>query len=64
MKEILSDNIYVVFGDPIFQQSIGMLMGAKCAPWNHNGELIFQWENVFENIFLKDTKAMISHTDM
>jgi hypothetical protein len=26
------DNIYVVFGDQVFQQSVGIPMGTNCAP--------------------------------
>jgi hypothetical protein len=28
----LVDNIYVVFGDQVFQQSVGIPMGTNCAP--------------------------------
>ena len=29
---IIVDNIYVVFGDQVFQQSVGIPMGTNCAP--------------------------------
>ena len=32
MLEFLIDNIYVVFGDQVFQQTIGIPMGTNCAP--------------------------------
>ena len=32
MLEYLIDNIFVEFGGRIFQQTIGILMGTKCAP--------------------------------
>jgi hypothetical protein len=32
MPGFLVDNIYVVFGDHVFQQSVGILMGTNCAP--------------------------------
>jgi hypothetical protein len=32
MLGFLVDNIYVVFGDQVFQQSIGIPMGTNCAP--------------------------------
>jgi hypothetical protein len=32
MLGFLVDNTYVVFGDQVFQQSVGILMGTKCAP--------------------------------
>ena len=32
MLDFLVDNIYVVFGDQVFQQSIGIPMGTNCAP--------------------------------
>lgn len=28
----LIDNIYVVFGDQVFQQTVGIPMGTNCAP--------------------------------
>ena len=30
--EILIDNIFVMFGGRIFQQTVGIPMGTKCAP--------------------------------
>jgi hypothetical protein len=32
MLGVLVDNIYVVFGDQVFQQSVGIPMGTNCAP--------------------------------
>jgi hypothetical protein len=32
MLGFLVDNIYVVFGDQIFQQSVGISMDTNCAP--------------------------------
>ena len=32
MLEFLIDNIFVVFGDQVFQQSVGIPMGTNCAP--------------------------------
>jgi hypothetical protein len=32
MVGFLTDNIYVVFGDKVFQQSVGIPMGTNCAP--------------------------------
>ena len=32
MLGFLIDNIYVVFGDQVFQQSVGIPMGINCAP--------------------------------
>jgi hypothetical protein len=32
MLSFLVDNIYVVVGDKIFQQSVGIAMGTDCAP--------------------------------
>jgi hypothetical protein len=32
MLSFLVDNIYVVFGDQVFQQSVGIPMGNNCAP--------------------------------
>jgi hypothetical protein len=32
MLDFLIDNIYVVFRDHVFQQSVGIPMGTNCAP--------------------------------
>jgi hypothetical protein len=32
MFGFLVDNIYVVFGDKVFQQAVGIPMGTNCAP--------------------------------
>ena len=32
MLELLVDNIFVVFAGKVFQQMVGILMGANCAP--------------------------------
>jgi hypothetical protein len=32
MLEFLTDNIYVVVGGQVFQQSVGIFMGTNCAP--------------------------------
>jgi hypothetical protein len=32
MFGFLVDNIYVVFGDQVFQQSVGIPLGTNCAP--------------------------------
>jgi hypothetical protein len=32
MLGFLVDNIYLVFGDQVFQQSVGIHMGTNCAP--------------------------------
>ena len=32
MLDFLIDNIYVVFGDQVFQQTVGIPMGTNCAP--------------------------------
>ena len=32
MLEFLIDNIFVIFGGRVFQQTVGMPMGTNCAP--------------------------------
>jgi hypothetical protein len=32
MLEFLIDNIFDIFGERIFQQTVGILMGTNCAP--------------------------------
>ena len=33
MVEFLIDNIYVEFGGPVYQQTVGIPMGTNCAPF-------------------------------
>jgi hypothetical protein len=33
MLEFIIDNIFVVVGGQVFQQSVGIPMGMNCAPW-------------------------------
>jgi hypothetical protein len=41
MLEFLIDNIYVVVGGQVFQQSVGIPMGTNCAPFVSGSVFVF-----------------------
>ena len=53
MLGFLVDNIYVVFGDQVFQQSVGIPMGTNCAPLLAN-LFLYSYEAEFVQILLWD----------
>jgi hypothetical protein len=53
MFVFLVDNIYVVFGDQVFQQSVGIPMGTKCAPLLA-GLVLYLYEADFVQKLLRD----------
>ena len=49
------DNIYAVFGDQVFQQTVGITMGTNCPPLM--AELFsYPYEGVFVEKLLRDNK--------
>jgi hypothetical protein len=52
MLGFLVDNIYVVFGDQVFQQSVGIPMGTNCAPLLAD----YMKQNLFRNCYKIITK--------
>jgi hypothetical protein len=55
MIGFLVDNIYVVFGDQVFQQSIGIPMGTHCAPLLAD-LFLYSYEAEFVQKLLRDNK--------
>jgi hypothetical protein len=53
MHGFLVDNIYAVFGDQVFQQSVGIPMGTNCAPLSA-GLFLYSYEAEFVNKLLRD----------
>jgi hypothetical protein len=53
MLGFLVDNIYVVFGDRVFQQSVEIPMGTNCAPLLAN-VLLYSYEAEFVQKLLRD----------
>jgi hypothetical protein len=54
MLGFLVDNIYEVFGDQFFQQSIGIPMNTNCAPF-WGDLLLYSYEAEFVQKLLQDT---------
>jgi hypothetical protein len=52
MLGFLVDNIYVVFGDQVYQQSVGIPMGTNCAPLLAD----YMRQNLFRNCYRIITK--------
>jgi hypothetical protein len=53
MLGFLVDNIFVVFGDQVFQQSVGIPMGTICAPLLAD-LLLYSYEAEFVQKLLRD----------
>jgi hypothetical protein len=54
MLGFLVDNIYVVFGDQVFQQSVGIPMGTNCAPLLAD-LFLYSYEREFVQKLLRDS---------
>jgi hypothetical protein len=50
-------NIYVVFGDQVFQQSVGIPMGTSCAPLLAD-LFLYSYESKFVQKLLQDNKKL------
>ena len=66
MLEFLIDNIFVSFGGILFQQGVGIPMGANCAPLLAD-LFLYSYESEFHQKLVKDKKIhelepLISHT--
>jgi hypothetical protein len=55
MLTFLVDIIYVVFGDQVFQQSVGIHMGTNCAPLLAD-LFLYSHETEFVQKLLQDNK--------
>jgi hypothetical protein len=53
MLGFLVDNIYVAFGDQVFQQSVGIPMGTNCAPLLAD-LFLYSYETEFVQKLLQD----------
>lgn len=53
MLEFLIDNIYLVFGNQVFQQSVGIPMGTNCAPLLTDLFLYSYEAELIKNLYLK-----------
>ena len=54
MLEYLIDNIYIVVGNRVFQQHIGIPMGTDCAPLLANLYLFYYEYNYMKNLMKLD----------
>ena len=66
MLEFLIDNIFVLFGETLFQQVVGIPMGTNCVPLLAD-LFLYSYESEFLQKLVKDKKihearAFISHT--
>ena len=59
MLSFLVNNIYVVFGDQVFQQSVGIPMGTNCAPLLA-GLLLYSYEDEFAQKLLRDNNKKLA----
>jgi hypothetical protein len=57
MLGFLVDNIYVIFGDQIFQKSVGMPVGTNCAPLLAD---LYLYEAEFVQILLRDKNKKLA----
>jgi hypothetical protein len=62
MPGFLVDNIYEVFGDQVFQQSVGIPMGNNCAPLLADSFYIHMRQNLFRNCYGITKKLAVSFT--
>ena len=61
MLEFLIDNIFVVFGDQVFQQSVGIPMGTNCAPLLAD-LFLYSYEAEFIQKLLREKKKSLAVT--
>ena len=59
MLGFLIDNIYVVFGDHVFQQSVGIPMGTNCAPLLAD-LFLYSYEAEFVQKLLRDKNKKLA----
>jgi hypothetical protein len=64
MLDFLVDNIYVVFGDQVFQQTVGIPMGTNCTPLLTD-LFLYSYEAEFAQKLLRDNnKNSTIHLDI
>ena len=59
MLGFLVDNIYVVFGDQVFQQTVGIPTGTKCAPLLTD-LFLYSYEAEFVQKLLRDNNKKLA----
>ena len=60
MLEFLIDNTFVMIGGRIFQQTIGILMGTKCAPLLTDLLFLYSYEVDFiQGLLTKDANTIL-----
>jgi hypothetical protein len=59
MLGFLVDNIYVVFGDQVFQQSVGIPMGTNCVPLLAD-LFLYSYEAEFVQKLLRDNNKKLA----
>jgi hypothetical protein len=59
MFVFLLDNIYVIFGDQVFQQSVGIPMDTNCAPLFAD-LFLYQYEAEFVQKLLQDNNKKLA----
>lgn len=57
------DNVYAVFGDQVFRQSVGILMGTNCVPLLAN-LFLYSFKEEFIEKLLYEKKNKISRCDL
>lgn len=62
LQEFLMDNVYAVFGDQVFRQSVGILMGTNCVPLLAN-LFLYSFKEEFIEKLLYEKKNKISRCD-
>jgi hypothetical protein len=58
MLSFLVDNVYVAFGDQVFQQSVGIPNGTNCGPLLAD-LFLYSYEGVFVEKLLRNKKKII-----
>jgi hypothetical protein len=60
MLEFLIDNIFVVFGNEVFQQTVGIPMGTNCAPLLAN-MFLYSFEAEFiQKLLFQKNKSLVA----
>jgi hypothetical protein len=58
MLGFLVDNVYVVFGDQVLQQSVGIRMGTNCAPFLAD-LFLYSYQTEFVQKLSRDTPSKV-----
>jgi hypothetical protein len=60
MLEFLIDNIYVVAGGQVFQQSVGISIGTNCTPLLADLFFVFKWGGIHLKAYMRFRRKTIS----